>query len=746
MPIRVPIISEFNPKGVAESEKALKKFEGKAEESAGKVGNAGKEAGQSFADNFGGELTTFAKGGIAAGIGTVLAASISKHMDAQAGVKQLAGQFRLSAEQAAQYGDQAGELYARGWGEGLDEVQQAVGLTAQRLNLTTNEEITSITEGVLAASKTFGEENERIVRSVSQLLENDLAPSAEAALDLVVSAFQSGGNEAGDLLDTIDEYAQHWGNMGLSGEEALNQLVHGIQNGQRDTDKMADAIKTMRVRAVEDIDATTNAYGELGLNADEMRDKFLEGGDAAKEAFTTVIDRLRAVEDPVDQNRLAIQFLGTQYEDLGPQALESLASIKGELKETEGATKDLAETVKATDWEIFKRRGEAVMTTVGGAAVKATNEVTGVAIAAAGGVEEMGRRTRDLFDGGSRANREIVESFEASAEAAATFDRALLDGASSFAEVRARVIEHTGDVEAANVVALEWAEANKDASETLIDLGDKAANAAMETGDLTDVTEAQEEADRDAEEAAADLTEALEKQAEKTNDLIAARVQLVGGELGVREAQRQARASMEGLTDAIGDAEEGTDAYQAAIDDATESQLSAAEAAADYRAKQAEAAGVTLDAKDKAAILSEEINALAGTLQDGPVKDALLAYVEQLDAIPRQVDTRLNLSITGGDFGVGGQRGGTGYNGVRHVGGPVAAGQFVNVLPGEGFVAPAAGRIIPREDMARMAADGQGAAQHVTYNLYIQAPTGEAALQEFKRTLDEIRRRERGTA
>jgi hypothetical protein len=318
-------------------------------------------------EGFGGKMGTALVAGFAAiGVGALLMQGIQQSLDKRAGERLLQGQFDLTAQEAKHFGGIAGDLYADGWGQGLEEVQQVVGLTARKLSTTTDEELSKISRQVLAVSKTWGEDFDSVIRSTDQLVQNDLAPNAEAALDLIVAAFQNGGNEAGDLLDTIDEYSQHWSAMGLSGEEALNQIVHGFQNGQRDADKMADAVKEMRIRVVEDSDRIDAAYSDLGLNADKLRSQFLAGGDAARDAFKTVIGALQSVEDPVEQNRLAIELIGTQYEDLGPKALDSLAAVDGALDVTTGKAEKLAETVgDERGWAALQREGEGALTSVG---------------------------------------------------------------------------------------------------------------------------------------------------------------------------------------------------------------------------------------------------------------------------------------------------------------------------------------------------------------------------------------------
>ena len=329
------------------------------------IETAGEDSAKRF-EGVGGKMGAGLVAGFGAiGVGALLMQGINQAMDAKQGVKKLEGQFRITAEDADKFGKMAGDLYANHWGDSLVEVQQNVATAAQRLGDITDDELASVSEGILAVADTWGADFNEVLRSTSQLLENDLVPTATDGIGLITAAFQAGGDEAGDLLDTIDEYSQHWAAFGLSGEEALSQVVHGLQNGQRDGDKMADAIKEMFIRTTDGSVATEAAFQSLGLNADAMQAKILEGGESAREAFLEIIDALIESKDAGDDNTTAIALLGTQFEDLGPQALESLRAIDGQLGDTETAVEDLTSSIEATDWEKWSLRAETALTKVG---------------------------------------------------------------------------------------------------------------------------------------------------------------------------------------------------------------------------------------------------------------------------------------------------------------------------------------------------------------------------------------------
>lgn len=345
--------------------KGFDEIETKGKKSLDEVGDKSEGLGDRF-KGAGSKMGKALVAGFAAvGVGAILLAEMDKAFSRQDSMNIVSGRFALTAEEAKKYGGIAGELYADGWGSGLEEVQQAVAATFEKLEVNSEEAGKALARDALAVSETWGTDVDSVLRSTNQLLENDLVTSSREAMDLIVAAFQNGGDEAGDLLDTIDEYAQHWSDMGLSGEDALNQIIHGFENGQRDADKMADAIKEMGLRVREGTDPVREALQDIGLDADDTIEAFLEGGPRARDAFLKVIEALAEGQAQGDDTGNAVAIIGTQFEDLGSKALESLGMVDGALQDTTGAAEALSETVEATEWDKFQRNAEGALGHVG---------------------------------------------------------------------------------------------------------------------------------------------------------------------------------------------------------------------------------------------------------------------------------------------------------------------------------------------------------------------------------------------
>ena len=350
----------------------------KAEKAVGDVADemedlpaAAKKSGSDAGDSLGSSMTgAFAALGVGAAIGGLFAMAFSREMDRQNTTKVLVGQFGKTVDEADRYSKIAADLYAGNWGDSMEDVGRAIGAVDQRLVQTGQigeDSLEGVTEKAMALADTFDTDVSDVVRSVSQLMLNGLAPDADAAMDILTTGLQNGSNAAGDLFDSVDEYSQHFAAFGLSAEDMMAMFSDGMANGQRDTDKLADAVKEMRIRTVDGSAATREAYDLIGLSAEETTAKIVAGGDSARDTFINILKRIEVIEDPIDKNTAAVGLLGTQFEDLGPTAIGSLLAIEDGLGDVEGATDRVVDSFVTTEagLESLKRRGSNALGTLG---------------------------------------------------------------------------------------------------------------------------------------------------------------------------------------------------------------------------------------------------------------------------------------------------------------------------------------------------------------------------------------------
>ncbi|MFD4833748.1 phage tail tape measure protein [Streptomyces uncialis] len=330
--------------------------------------DAGKQAGTGFSGAMGGAL----KGGLAAvgaAAGAVLVGGLSKALDQSAIPGKIQAQLGTTPAEAKRYGETAGQLYAHGITGSVEEAAQAVTAVMRSGILppeATNKQIDAITAKVSNLSSTFELDLGQTANAVGQMIKTGIADNGTEALDLMTVAMQKMGPRADDLSDTMNEYSTKFRDLGLSGADAMGLMAQGMSAGARDTDTMADALKEFQIRATDGSDTSKEAYEAIGLSAENMTRKIAGGGAGAKEGLQQVLDGIKAIKDPAEQNAVAVGLFGTKAEDLGQAlfAMDPSTAVRA-LGDTAGAADKMGDALHSgagAKVEQFKRTLEMGLT------------------------------------------------------------------------------------------------------------------------------------------------------------------------------------------------------------------------------------------------------------------------------------------------------------------------------------------------------------------------------------------------
>lgn len=328
---------------------------------AGAAKDAGSEAGSGFVAGFAPSMSKLGGKGGAIGVGLLATVGVYYAIGKEIAQQTMAGlQHEFAADQVqAQIGldDQqmkvvsgaAGKAYANNFGASVEENLDVAKVAFQTGLLDPNAtqgEIQKFVEQMNTVAAVTGEDAQAIARSVSQAVKTGMVPDVESGFDLIVKAQQKGLNASEDILDTVNEYSTQFRKLGIDGPTALGLINQGLKGGARDADVVADALKEFSIRSIDGSKATGEAYTALGLNIDETSQKLAAGGPVAAQTFDTILDRLRAIEDPVKRNQIGVALFGTQWEDLGAAVNNlDLSNATQQLGEVEGATQRASDTI-----------------------------------------------------------------------------------------------------------------------------------------------------------------------------------------------------------------------------------------------------------------------------------------------------------------------------------------------------------------------------------------------------------------
>lgn len=376
---------------VSDAEDAIESLENTAEKTGSKIsdllsGPALQNIGGVMKDGFNdaitgavplvgkvGELTAGLSGTAVAAVGVGAAAigagalAVNAADDMKGAMNDFLASTGKSREETERYQGVLENIYANNYGESFSDIGQAMAEVTKQLGDMDDASLQNVTESAFALRDTFGYDIPESTRAAKAMVDN-FGVTGEEAMNLIASGAQNGLDYSGELLDSISEYSVQFDKMGLGAEDMFAIFEKGAESGAFNLDKVGDAVKEMSIRVVDGSETTKQGFELLGLNADEMAQKFAAGGETAKEAFNETLDALAAMEDPIAQNTAGVDLMGTMWEDLGPEAVTALAEIEDGAYATSDAMNQLKD-VKYDDlgsmFEELKRNVELLLIPIG---------------------------------------------------------------------------------------------------------------------------------------------------------------------------------------------------------------------------------------------------------------------------------------------------------------------------------------------------------------------------------------------
>ena len=224
-------------------------------------------------------------------------------------------------------------IYKDNFGEDINDIATAMSAVKQQTGQT-GEELKNTTEHAILMRDTFDIDVNESIRGVNAMMKQ-FGISADEAYNLLAQGAQKGLNQNGDLADQLAEYSVYYADLGLSAEDAFNMIANGAKNGTFQVDYLNDAVKEFGIRVKDG--TADDAFKTLGLNVDDLKTKFAQGGEGAKEAFQIVNTALFSCDNEVQRNLLGVALYGTKWEDLGQDTVRALVNTQGEITATNDA-------------------------------------------------------------------------------------------------------------------------------------------------------------------------------------------------------------------------------------------------------------------------------------------------------------------------------------------------------------------------------------------------------------------------
>lgn len=325
LPEKISTASTEIQKAVKASEKAVNDFSNTSETASKKTSSAWSKistAAKNVNKVVGASFTTIGKAAFEVGKTAVTGA-----IDLDKAMNQFAAATGTATEDLSGYEDTLKKIYANNYGASFDDIANAMVAVKQSMGDLDEASLQSVTESAFLLRDTFNYDINESMRTAT-ILTKSFGIDGEKAMALIAKGAQNGLDVSGNLLSTINQYAEQFAEVGLSADDMFQIMQKGAETGDFALNQVGDAIKEMSSRVTGGTAAAAEGFTALGFNADDMAAKFSMGGDSAKEAFNQVIASLASMKDPIAQNAAGAALFGSTWESLGPEVVAQLASIE----------------------------------------------------------------------------------------------------------------------------------------------------------------------------------------------------------------------------------------------------------------------------------------------------------------------------------------------------------------------------------------------------------------------------------
>jgi TP901 family phage tail tape measure protein len=296
-----------------------------------------------------------------AGIGTIAGMSA---MDMDGALRLMVGSLGATGKEAEQLKNDMRAVWNDGFGDNPEEVARSIALIKQNIKgINDGEELQKVTKNMLILAKTTDSDMSEATRGVNQLMHN-FGLTAQEAMDLFTKGQQKGLNFSNEMFDNISEYAPLFKDMGFSAGEYFAILENGTKNGAYNLDYINDLMKEFNVRVQDGSEKTSDAFGEMSKETQNLFKEFENGEATTEDLFKAVIPELEKMDDQVKANQIAVELFGTKMEDMGSETVYALDNMNDSFENTEGAMDALAKSQEEAFGIKFKKTLRSVLEAV----------------------------------------------------------------------------------------------------------------------------------------------------------------------------------------------------------------------------------------------------------------------------------------------------------------------------------------------------------------------------------------------
>lgn len=306
--------------------------------------NSAKQQATSWASGLGSAVSTLVGGAVIGGVAAATGAFVglgvagfNASQEIDQAQRELIGTLGATEAEAERLGDLGVKVFKNNFADSISEATEAVGEARKQLGDLSDEELQDATENAFRLRDAFDlDPATEGIHTMSTLME-EFNLNQQQANDFIAKGFQDGLNASGDFIDSINEYAPVFKAAGFNAEEFYSIMQTGKANGVLGTDKIADSIKEMNIRLNEGGDAVKAAFGDIGLDFNNISAAVTRGDAEWADYFDEIVGGINGIEDPIKRAQVQTAIFGTMAEDLGVNFTEGLSAGQTALEDMAGA-------------------------------------------------------------------------------------------------------------------------------------------------------------------------------------------------------------------------------------------------------------------------------------------------------------------------------------------------------------------------------------------------------------------------
>ena len=344
---------------IAKSKQSLTELDG-AQEAIGK-NNGAEEAGSKM-EGFKGKVgkskeALVAMGATATAVLATVAKGVKEIYDSQAQVNTLQGTTTLSYKQAKDGIAEINKLYAQGYGESIDALQETYAKLAQLNPNASVKELGENTKLVSTYAKQSGADVDEVMQGADKATRN-WGISYQEYFDNMSQLQKLGDDQAGDISDNMAEYSQVLGQMGLSISDSMALIDNGVKSGAYNGDKLLDFTKEFQISLNDG--RMDEAITSFSKKSQDMFKGYKNGKVSAGDMFKQITGEMGKMTDKQKEATIASNLWSALGEDNSLKVIESLGKTNKKFDDVKGTADKTSKQLKESNpFELMKRSAEA---------------------------------------------------------------------------------------------------------------------------------------------------------------------------------------------------------------------------------------------------------------------------------------------------------------------------------------------------------------------------------------------------